>query len=373
MGTTAKLAASRHPEWGITNRVTALWERDGVDRLTGFGNMYHPTVLRVEDPQWPWRMWFFGWAVEDCNPGWPGCDAIFLGRSRDLRAWDVYQGDGGWDGGAGNPASWAPVLAAGETQPWDTWHNGDASIVRRDGRFHMAYSATGGDLPNGVPSCVMGAVSEDGVNWTRSEQPIAIHPLELEVRQTAAARAGLPAGTGVERCGSYHRPSLLFDDGRWKLWFDYHDVAPTVSPSIVGYAEADPEDFMKPGGFRLVRVPGEHPVKLNFPNPDVIRVGDVYHAFGDPHVDSADAWTSRKITHALSDDGLDWTVVGHVEADSDCPAMMVPVAHLLEQDGRRWLAVWYACQRGGQPYDFRFDRIRMMRIELAESGLPKGW
>lgn len=373
MGKLAQQAASRHPEWGITNRVTEMWERDGVDRLSGFLNMYHPFVMPVDDPEWPWRMWFFGWAVEICNPGWPGCDATFHARSRDMKSWDVYCGPDAWDPGGRDATRWVPVLTAGSGGPWDTWHNGDTSIVRRDGRYYMAYSATGTDLPNGMPSCVMGAVSDDGINWVRSEQPLAIHPLELEVPQTPAARAALPPGPGVQRCGSYHRPSLLFDEGRWKLWFDYLDVAPTVSPSIVGYAEAAPEDFMKPGGFRLVRVPGENPVKLGFPNPDVIRVGDVYHAFGDPYVDDRGQWDSRQVTHAISDDGLDWTVVGHVEHDPDCAANQVPVAQLLEEGGRRWLAVWYGAQVGGEPYSYYMDRIRMMRIELDHTGLPLGW
>jgi hypothetical protein len=264
-----------------------------------------------------------------------------------------------------------PVLTAAERDPWDTWHNGDPSVVCRDGRFYMAYSATGSDGPNGTPSCVMGAVSDDGVTWERTRVPLVMHPLELELPQTREARGALPGG-GEQTCGSYHRPSLLFDDGVWKLWFDYYDVEPR-NPWMVGYAEAAADQFAAEGAFKLMRVPGENPVTLRFPNPDVVRVGDIYHAFGDPHVDAAHEWTSRKLTHAISADGLDWTVAGHVEADPDSAAIMVPGAQVLTEDGRRWLAVWYACQRGGDPYNFRFERIRMMRVELAESGLPRGW
>ena len=39
--------------------------------------MYGADVVRVDNAEYPLRMWFFGWAVEDCNPGSSGCDAIY--------------------------------------------------------------------------------------------------------------------------------------------------------------------------------------------------------------------------------------------------------------------------------------------------------
>ncbi len=38
---------------------SAFWQRNGKTALSGFRNMYHATVLQVDDPVYPFRMWFF--------------------------------------------------------------------------------------------------------------------------------------------------------------------------------------------------------------------------------------------------------------------------------------------------------------------------
>ncbi len=77
--------------------LTALWEADRADLLWGFRNLYNPMVVYDGPGEYPYRMWLFGWAAEDDNPGHAGADAVFTARSKDLREWEVYAGEAGWD------------------------------------------------------------------------------------------------------------------------------------------------------------------------------------------------------------------------------------------------------------------------------------
>ena len=109
--------------------------------------MYQPCVVEIPGQDYRYKMWFFGWAVGVGNKGYPGCDAIFHARSKDLKKWEVYSGEGRWDDTM-NPKLWVPVITA-DNKPYDAWHNGDPSVVCKDGRFYMAFTATG--KPEKVP------------------------------------------------------------------------------------------------------------------------------------------------------------------------------------------------------------------------------
>jgi len=346
---------------------TALWRRDGRDVLSGFRNLYNLRVVRVEGSRYPYRGWLFGWAVEDCNrnaPGNRGCDAIFAARSRALDGpWEVWSGGDGWDA-TGNASRWRPVMTA-QDRPWDEWHNGDPSVVRVGGRFYMAYSATGHNLdgkPYGVEGdrdgsilCIMGAVSADGVHWKRSPEPILIHRPDLGAPH-------VPHGES-HAFGSYHRPSLLHERGVFRLWFDYwHPGDGGVS---MGYAECR-GDFLNPAHWRVLRA-GRNPCLKQFPNPNVVRCGRLLHAFGDPPTGDPHPWITRRITEAVSADGLRWTVLGFVRADADAPAIHVPEAFVEPLAGGHRLHVFYACQNGGEPYDYRYSRIRRMYRDVLPS------
>lgn len=377
MSIVERLAAS-HPEWGPDNDVGTDWERSGRDVLFGFRNCYHPCVLRVPDQRYPFRMWFFGWGAEDTNPGWPGCDAIFHARGRDLEHWEVYAGSDRWDVSM-DPRLWVPVLCASEQQPWDQWHVGDPSVVLHEGRFFMAYSSTGFNL-DGIPGgaegdtdgdlgCVMGAVSQDGISWTRTARPLVMAEADLGRRVFPADQEN-----PTTHAGFFHRPALLLEDGTWRLWFDF--IQGTGDPLRpyrmgVGYAEATIDGFLEPGAFKMVRDPQTDPLGPPFPNPSVVRAGGLYHMFGDPHVRGGAGWASRKISHAVSVDGLDWVIVGYIEHDPDVATNQVPEAMVhLDEGGVEWLVVWYGCQIGGEPFDYRQDRIRFMRRRLDSLFLP---
>lgn len=76
--------------------------------------------------------------------------------------------------------------------------------------------------------------------------------------------------------GSYHRPSILFENGVFEMWFDYW----TPRGVAMGYVENHGE-FLNPDDWQVIRA-GKNPCLWEFPNPDVIRVGDRYYAYGDP-------------------------------------------------------------------------------------------
>lgn len=339
------------------------WVRNQQNLIFNFRNMYQPCVVQVPDADYPYRVWFFGWALEDTNPDQPGCDAIYFGRSKNLSTWEIYCGPNCWDKTM-DPSCWKPVLTASDRY-YDAWHNGDPSVVFHEGRYFMAYSATSKpyvkqshDHLEGMLLCIMGATSEDGIHWTKTNQPLLI---ESTTAQHAA--------TTSEHACDFHRPSLMRDGGKWKLWFDYWSYPDGV---CMGYAEND-QAFEQPDGFKPVH-DLRKPLIKNWTNPEVIKVDDKFYCFGDPPgypptddtSDFSRMWSSRQLCEAESEDGLHWKIRGFIPPDSNTPACHVPQAFLTTLSGERRLYLFYATQRGGTPvYDYRYNAIRVLyrRVE----------
>ncbi len=343
------------------------YERFGGDLIHGFYNMYQPCVIEVPGREHPYLMWFFGWAAGESNPGVPGVDAIFHARSKDLLRWEVYCGEDDWDGDM-IPGRWQPVLVASDRY-YDNCHNGDPSVAHKDGRFYMAYSATskpghreGEGLGEAVMLCsIMGATSEDGIHWEKTAQPLLIETEEAQAAQDIS-------GHHV----NFLRPSLHWQDDRWRMWFDY--IPAEIGSVSMGCAENTGE-FGAPGAFKPVH-PLEKPLIIGWVNPDVARHAGKYHAFGDPGgYPGRTGWESRAICEAVSDDGLNWRIVGFIAPDPDAAASHVPQALVAHHDGVPWLHVFYATQRGGTEtfgvYDFRYDRIRCVRRKLGEASVER--
>lgn len=333
--------------------LTPQWQKNGKNVLHGFKNMYNSHVVHEPGEEYPFKIWFFGWSWEDCNPGFSGCDAIFFARGKSLDSWEVYSGDDKWDSSM-TPSLWQPVLSA-DNKFYDSWHNGDPSVVKKDGVYYMAYSATGFDRDR-IPSwesgdkdkdlyCVMGATSRDGVNWQRTSRPLLIHKPDIRTR-----------GEGdldVTLHGMYHRPSLMYDDGKWKLWFDYY----TGRSIGMGYAEADGDPFKNPGEFRILQC-GDNPALEDWPNPDVVKAGKKYYSYCDAGGFGSHQWIGRRICEAESDDGINWTITGNLPPEADTPATQIPEALVISEDGKDKIILFYACQIGGEPFDYRYNRIR---------------
>ncbi len=344
----------------------AAWQRDPHVLLTNFHNMYNPCVVETGG-EYPYKMWFFGWAV-DHNPGVPGCDAIFHARSKDLKTWEVYSHGGQWDRTM-NPKKWAAVVHA--SRRWyEAWHVGDPSVVLKDGRFYMAYSATSkpfsktGGYPSDMVQCVMGAVSTDGIHWQKSAQPLLIRATDK-----------VPPKPDPDRTGDFHRPCLRWDHGKWRLWFDYHLAHVGI---CMGHAENDGE-FLAKDGFRITHSLHQ-PLLRNWPNPEVVRIGNTYYGFADPSGypvrPGQSGWMSRQLRAAISPDGLSWKKLDYIPPDPDADACHVPQAFVTRRDGRTWLYLFYATQVGYKKHDgqyhYQYDRIRAMRRPVDELPGAKG-
>ena len=363
---TASFAADDN--WGRPIQKPDAWEHLPQKLIWNFYNMYQPCVVEFPGETYRYKMWFFGWSADQSNSKWPGSDAIFHARSKDLLKWEIYSGDAGWDADM-NPARWIPVICT-DNKPYDEWHNGDPTVVFKDGRYYMAFSSTSKTFtedikghPNKMLLCIMGATSDDGIHWKKTESPLLIEPPEVQHPKTDEGWTG-----------DYHRPCLRWDEGKWRLWFDYWHPNKGV---CMGYAE-NTGDFQAKEGFRIVNDLAK-PLIANWPNPEVIRVGDRYYSFADPtgygpkKGDPNEVWTSRALCEAVSPDGIHWEVVGFIPPDPDAAACHVAQALVTEQEGKQWLYIFYATQRGGVNkegvYDYRYDRIRTMRRPIEDVSL----
>jgi hypothetical protein len=377
------------------------WERYNKPVMDGFMHAYNPCIIEVPDNLYPFRMWFFGWIMEDCNPEYLGCDAIYHARSKDLTSWEVFCKDGSWDK-TKNISLWASVLRTPENAPriydagntadlawadpsnrgnsYDTWHTGDPSVVYKDGLYYMAYSATSYDLISKVEGydhalvqCVMGATSVDGINWHRTEKPLLIAKEDLKNK--------FPPDPAPGRIGDFHRPSLLWDESnnKWMLYFDY-----SYNGCHMGMAE-NKGDFR--GDDFVFTHPLEQPLILNWDNPEIVKIrSDLYLSFADPAGYSfkvppgktKSGWPSRQINMAISEDGIHWKKEYIIPPDRGIDACHVPQTILRKEKGETWLYLFYATQVGWRDngvkynrfegkedeYNWFYDQIRFMRQKI---------
>lgn len=344
---------------------TNSWQR-GQILIQNSLNLYNGHILLDPGDPFPYKMWLFGWATTSCNTnivGNHGCDAIFFARSTDSNHWEVYMGKDSsgqpkFDTTM-NPSLWIPVVVAGNTS-FDSWHIGDPSVIKINNTFYMAFTGYGFG-PDGIPAWdagdtdggyggIVGATSQDGINWQKSTTPLLAYAGDLGSK----VRVGN---------GEYARPSLLYEDGKFKLWFDY--VNGNLTSVSMGYAElatsASSNAFLTE---KWVTIRADtNPALTPMANPSVVHVGNTYYAYGDPggYGGAGWWWTARKITEAESSDGINWKFNGYVDPDSGCTATGVPQAYY--ENGVMY--VTYGCQKGGNPYDTNYYQIRRMSKPLS--------
>ena len=159
----------------------------------------------------------------------------------------------------------------------------------------------------------------------------------------------------------------MFDQGRWRLWFDYFHPGTFVS---LGYAEND-GDFTNPEDWKVVRA-GKNPLLKDWPNPEVVKAGNMYYAFCDaPYYPDSLGGDTRQLTMARSKDGLDWEILGHIRPEG-LASSHVPQALVLPEDGKTMLYLFYAWKpprQEGKPWDFRYKKIRYIKRELTPQEL----
>ena len=383
---------------------TTGWNKVEGNMLTNFFSMYQPEVIYV--PEWDveggyhYMMWFFAWSYNQENDpkltegykglktegedGQYGGDATFCARAKSLEGpWEVYSNKGNkngqpdefyWDTQM-NPFYWYPVIMCDDTW-YNSWHIGDPSVVYKDGTLYMALSSMGCDkdmIPShkagdtdGNSSCIVGATSTDGIHWTVSDKPLIVWDKEEGFNESA---------NGDKYYGGHQRPSIMFEDGKWKMWYDFRG-------NQIGYAECD-GDFItgtwteyKTGSTGLL-------TGVDF---DVIKIGDIYYAYGDPYMqwvgvkdrdipyysNDSSQWSQRQIVEYQSYDGKSWIPTGYFLPDEGYDANQIPQTFIDHKQNRVY--IFYATQRGvkhgqwGGQYDWRWDNIRCMYrdVELFE-------
>lgn len=349
------------PQPEYNNSLAGDWVQDHVDILSNFDNLYNAEVVYDAGSSYPYKMWLFGQADDDYP--FVGVDKIYFARSENLESgWEVYSGNNTWDATM-TPSLWVPVLDAG-TSWYDDKAAGDPSVVLQDGVFYMAYSSVGWeshlDPVTGknywiIVNSVMAATSADGINWTRSAAPILI----WEDERTKGVRVDwdytTPDDTPADYYGGYHRPSLLFEDGKWRLWFDYY--YPDAYGAAMGYAEND-GDFLDPVDW-VIEHAGHNYLLANWANPDVIAYDGVHYSFADPYFREQ---FTRYTTMAMSTDGgITWEKLGYIP-ELGTRSNHVPQAFIHVDDNEdTWLYVFYA----SAPEQYmRYTSIRAMKMLL---------
>ncbi|MHB1462373.1 MAG: hypothetical protein ACYC1M_13895 [Armatimonadota bacterium] len=351
--------------------LTSKWEVDHKPILGPFYNLYNASVVHEPSKPYPFKMWLFGWAAEENNISTVGGDAIYHTRSKDMLHWEVYAGDDKWVS-SDQPAKFASVLYRGK-EIWNCWAAGDPSVVKKGNAYYMAYSSVGVETVKEADgtdhlkliNCVMGAKSNDGIKWEITKKPILIWKDEFVKRWDIST--GDTSKLPDEYYGSYHRPSLMWDGGRWKIWFDYYHPGTFLS---MGYAE-NKADFMDPSSWQVLRA-DKQPLLKDYPNPCVIKVGKRYFAFSDaPNYPEPLGGDGRLLTMAQSKNGIDWTYMGYIRPEG-MASSHVPQALVLKQKGVEWLYVFYPWKPETvkeKPWDYRYKEIRTMRIRVSD--LPK--
>jgi hypothetical protein len=228
----------------------------------GRGNVYAAELLRSAGGV---QMWFGG-------QGRDGHDRIHLAVSTDAIQWQQR----------------GVVL-----EDHSANHCNDPSVVHANGQFFMFYTRAG----SGVTDEIAVATSADGEHW--------------ELRGTALA-SGKP---GTWDCFSVGRPSVLFSNGVFRMWYDGRKDLPTNAPDInapksstsqrhVGYATSR-------DGLHWERHGNDPVYDHDAGGIHVLPVGD--------HL--AMLIESRMGTEAaISRDGIDWQRIGLLVERADLPA-----------------------------------------------------
>lgn len=348
------------------------------DVMSGFVNMYNPSVIHQPKKEYPYKMWFFGWASGEANPGYHGVDAVFTARSKSIDGeWQVYSGNGRWN--ADDPRKWVPVLTAANPveKVYDNLHNGDPSVVFKDGKYHMVLTCAGYD-PRDTKAGIMkikrrkyrsvcGAVSDDGVHWRKIDQPLAFWEHELKYGYSGSMQRKPEIKNYL---GGYARPSLLYDENekKWQLWFDYRAGKMGLG---TGYAE-NRGDFSNPDDWQIIRA-GTNPVIVGIMNPNVVKAGNRYYAFGIKAGFDAfgkgvkQKWGTTRMVMLESADGLDWKYLGHFEPQDGALRHKTPEAMVIKDAEGTWLYVWFGIRHkddpGGKTSNYS-GRIRYMKRKV---------
>ena len=249
------------------------------------GNLYAPAMLKRDDEYW---MWYGAQNRE-------GHDQICLAISDDGVNWKRYEDN--------------PVILAGGAN-----HVNDPTIAEVDGTFYMYYTCA----PTREMDRINLATSTDGMRWRLHGEVIS------------------PGDIGTWDSLKVGRPSVLHEDGVFKLWFDGTEADPEhpdrVRPETgrhVGFATSS-------DGLNFRKEP--EPIHWNAGAIDVGHVGDKYIMLSESGAGTH--WSSGNSETVLQYRGLLLPTSGEIY---DRYGQVTPM--LLVEDGR-WTAIYYGAAEG---------------------------
>lgn len=279
------LPVEQYRNWVFYEANPILVGEEEYEMQAGEGNVYAPDVLRDGDG---YQMWYGG-------QGRDGHDRVHLAKSDDGLRWTRVPKN--------------PVIDVDDEN-----HVNDPSVVRVDDTYHMVFSVA----PRAEDDQIHSATSADGVHWTRHG---AVIPF------------GAPGAWDSYKVG---RPSLLHEDGRFRMWYDGTNSDPADRTRIgdpaarhVGLARSDDGAKWTPHA--------ANPLVTHSGAVDVARVGDGYVMLAE---------SGQGTRWLTGDDGVRWQDRGALFANSgddyDRHGQVTPMAYV--EDGA-WVAVYF----GGAP------------------------
>ena len=174
---------TKHPNPVMNVGISSEWDN---------GFLEGPSVIKDGDV---YKMWYCGYdAIVDGN-GTDGLANIGYATSQDGIIWTKYENN--------------PVLSTGENA-WDSVFAQDPHVIKENDMYYMWY---GGNDVDSYGQKVGYAWSSDGINWTKyNDNPVLVN--------------GTP-GEWDANTASF--PSILNDNGVYKMWYTGKDVDPIPS------------------------------------------------------------------------------------------------------------------------------------------------
>ncbi len=175
---------SKHPNPVLQVGISSAWDN---------GFLEGPSVIKDGNL---YKMWYCGYdAVADGN-GTDGNANIGYATSTDGINWTKY---------AGNPI----ITTVANT--WESINVQDPHVIKQDNQYYMWYG--GGSSDSSYNQEVGFALSSDGISWTKSPA------------NPVLTRGNI--GDWDSNLSSF--PSVLLDNGQYKMWYTGRDEEPTNS------------------------------------------------------------------------------------------------------------------------------------------------
>ena len=251
------------------------WTKYNQNPVYGWGSQ--PSVIFENDT---FKMWF-AYGIVDNIP--PDSLKIVVGyaTSTDGINWTDYSAN--------------PVFDAESDSSWDSRVHDTPFVLHDSSGYKMWYTGSdhiGYPWADSLVMVIGYATSPDGINWTKYPDPV------------------LTKGPS----GSWERlwlesPSVIYENGEYKMWYTGESTETGSSLSQVGYATS-------PDGINWTKYPGNPVLEVDQTNDyivgisSVVKVDSTYFMFynGATQADAIDGkLDSATVNLAYSDDGINWT------------------------------------------------------------------